>query len=94
MSFKPLADNVLIRVAGKESTTSLGVIRLDSSKEKPTRGEVVAVGSGTLVKDGTKYPIEVSEGDQVLFKEGAGVDVDIDGVSHLVVREYDILGII
>jgi len=64
------------------------------STEKPNHGEVISVGSGTLLKDGTKVPIEVSEGDKVLFKKDSGVPIDVDGEDYLVVREYEILGIL
>ena len=83
MGFKPLAENVLIRIAEVEKTSDHGIIMPNSKKEKPNYGEVLAVGSGTLVKDGTKFPIEVEVGDNVLFKKDAGVPVDVDGVEHL-----------
>ena len=94
MSFKPLADNVLIKVAQAEEKSALGIYVPDSAQEKPNNGEVIAVGSGTLVKDGTRYPVEVKEGDKVVFrKNNEGIQVDIDDEDHLVLREYDIIGI-
>lgn len=93
MSFKPLADNVQIKVAEAESKTSTGIYIPGDAKEK-NYGTVIAVGSGTLVKDGTKFPIEVKEGDTVLFRDNAGVKIEIDGESFLIIREFDILGIL
>jgi chaperonin GroES len=93
MSFKPLADNVLIQVSDAENESKYGIV-MPGEKEKPNKGVVVAIGSGTLVKDGTKFPIEAAEGDIVLFRKGEGTEVDIDGVDHIIVREYDILGIL
>ena len=94
MKFKPLADNVLVKVAEAESKTAAGIIIPTGSEQKPNYGEVLAVGSGTLVKDGTKFPIEVAVGDNVIFRKDAGVKLDIDGEEYLVVREYEILGIV
>jgi len=94
MNFKPLADNVLVKVAGAETKTESGIIIPAGSEEKPNYGDVVAVGSGTLIKDGTKFPIEVKVGDKVLFKKGSGVAIDADGEDYVVVREYEILGVL
>ena len=94
MSFKPLADNVLIKVAAAETKSASGFILPENQKKKQTTGEVIAIGSGTLVKDGTRFPIEVEVGQTVLFGEDAGIKLDIDGEDFLVMREYDILGIL
>ena len=94
MDFKPLADNVLVKVATSDETTDTGIILPGSAQQKKNYGVAVAIGSGTLVKDGTKFPIDVEVGDAVLFRDDAGVKVNLDGEEYLVVREYDILGII
>jgi chaperonin GroES len=94
MGFKPLADNVLIKVSDVETKTKSGLFIPGNASANPTDGVVVAVGSGTLVKDGSKFPIEVEVGQRVLFKENAGVIVNIDGEDHMVLREYDILGVL
>lgn len=94
MNFKPLADNVFVKVSEAESTTASGLIMPTGSQKKPNYGEVLAVGSGTLIKDGTRIPIEVKVGEKVLFKKGAGVPMESDGEDYIVIREYDILGIV
>ncbi|MDR2626595.1 MAG: co-chaperone GroES [Dysgonamonadaceae bacterium] len=89
MSIKPLADRVLIRPAAAEEKTVGGIIIPDSAKEKPLKGEVVAVGNGT--KD---EAIVVKSGDQVLYGKYAGTEIEVDGEKLLIMRQSDILGII
>lgn len=90
---KPLGDRVVIEPMDKEETTASGIVLPDTAKEKPQEGKVVAVGSGTL-KDGERIPVEVKEGDRVLFSKYAGTDVKYDGKDLLIMRENDILAII
>ena len=94
MSIKPLADRVLIEPAPAETKTVGGIIIPDTAKEKPSKGEVVAVGPGKHADDGKLVPMAVKVGDMVLFNKYAGTEVKIDGAEHLVMREDDILAII
>lgn len=90
---KPLGDRVLIEPMEKEETTSSGIVLPDSAKEKPQEGKVVAVGSGAL-KDGERVPLEVKEGDRIIFSKYAGTEVKYEGKDMLIMRESDILAII
>ncbi len=94
MSFKPLNDRVLIKRVDTEEKTAGGLFIPESAKEKPSKGEVIAVGSGRLLDNGTRVPLEVKKGDIVLFGKYAGTDIKIDGVEHLVMREEDILAVL
>ena len=94
MKIKPLQDLIIVIRFEDEDKTKGGIIIPDSAKEKPMEGEVIAVGSGKVLDNGTKQPLEVKEGDRILFGKYAGTEVKIDGVEHLIMREDDILGII
>jgi chaperonin GroES len=91
---RPLQDRVLIKREEEEKTSSGGIIIPDTAKEKPIRGEVIAVGNGKVCKDGTTRKLDVAVGDRVLFGKYGGTEVKIDGEDRLLVREDDILGII
>ena len=90
MSLKPLNDRVLVKRLESEERTASGLYIPDTAKEKPSKGEVVAVGPD----DGKLVPMAVKVGDMVLFNKYAGTEVKIDGAEHLVMREDDILAII
>ena len=95
MKITPLQDRVLIkRIEPDEEKTSGGIIIPDTAKEKPMEGKVIAVGKGRIKEDGTVIPLEVKEGDKVIFSKYAGTEVKIDGEEYLIMREDDILGII
>ena len=94
MSLKPLNDRVLVKRLESEERTASGLYIPDTAKEKPSKGEVVAVGPGKHADDGKLVPMAVKVGDMVLFNKYAGTEVKIDGVEHLVMREDDILAII
>ncbi len=89
MNIKPLGDRVLVKPAPAEEKTVSGIIIPDTAKEKPLKGEVLAVGKGT--KDEV---MEVSVGDQVLYGKYAGTELELDGVDYLIMRQSDILAII
>ena len=89
LSIKPLADRVLVEPAAAETKTSSGIIIPDSAKEKPQKGTIIAVGSGT--KDN---PITVSVGDSVLYGKYAGTELNHDGKDYLIMKESDILAIV
>jgi chaperonin GroES len=94
MNVKPLHDRVLIKRIEEEEKTKGGIIIPDTAKEKPIQGKVIAVGKGKVTEDGKVVPLEVKEGDRVLFGKYAGTEVKIDGEEHLIMREDDILAII
>ena len=94
MSLKPLNDRVLVKRLESEERTASGLYIPDTAKEKPSKGEVVAVGPGKHADDGQLVPMAVKVGDMVLFNKYAGTEVKIDGAEHLVMREDDILAII
>ena len=94
MKIKPLQDRIIVKRIEEEEKTKGGIIIPDSAKEKPMEGEVIAVGTGKVLDNGTKQTLDVKEGDRVLFGKYAGTEVKIDGVEHLIMREDDILGII
>ena len=91
---KPLGDRVIIRLLEKEEKTKSGIFLPDTAKEKPSEGEVVAVGAGRVYDNGQRVAPEVAVGDKVMFSKYAGTEVKIDGVDHLVISERDILAII
>lgn len=89
---RPLADRVLIQRVEEEEEKG-GIIIPDMAKEKPQEGWVVAVGPGRIAEDGQFQPLEVKEGDKVLFSKYAGTEITVNDEPHLVMREDDILGI-
>lgn len=94
MNLKPLSDRVLVKRLSSEEKTAGGLYIPDTAKEKPTKGEVVAVGPGKVADDGKRVAPTVKAGDMVLFNKYAGTQVELDGVEHLVMREDDILAVI
>jgi len=94
MSFRPLHDRVLVRRIDADEKTAGGIIIPDTAKEKPQRGEVIAVGAGSRTEDGKLTPLDVKVGDEVLFGKWSGTEVKIDGEDLLIMKESDILGII
>ena len=94
MKIRPLQDRIVVKRIEEEEKTKGGIIIPDSAKEKPMQGEVIAVGTGKILENGKKQPLEVKKGDRVLFSKYAGTDIKIDEVEHLIMREEDILGVI
>jgi chaperonin GroES len=94
MQLKPLNDRIIVKRTEEEQKTAGGIIIPDSAKEKPIRGEVLAVGSGKLMDDGTRRPLDVKEGNRVLFGKYAGTDIKVEGEELLIMREDDILAVI
>jgi chaperonin GroES len=93
MNVKPLQDRVILKRIDEAETVRGGIIIPDSAKEKQQEGEVVAVGSGKRLEDGTVLPLEVKEGDRVLFGKYSGTEIKLDGEEYLIVKEDEILGI-
>ena len=94
MSFRPLHDRVLVRRIDADEKTAGGIIIPDTAKEKPQRGEIIAVGAGTRTEDGKLVPLDVKVGDEVLFGKWSGTEVKIDGEDLLIMKESDILGVV
>ena len=94
MKFTPLQDRVVVRRIKEEEKTPGGIIIPDTAKEKPSEGEVIAVGPGARNDKGDIVPVEVKAGDRVLFGKWSGTEVKIDGQELLIMKEADIMGII
>lgn len=94
MSIRPLHDRVLVRRMEDETTTAGGIVIPDNAKEKPSRGEVLAVGNGKQLDNGEVRTLDVKAGDKVLFGKYAGNEVKVDGEELMIMREDDIMGII
>jgi chaperonin GroES len=93
-SIKPLQDRVIIRRIEEGEQIRGGIIIPDSAKEKPQEGEVIAVGAGKKLDNGERVPLDIKEGDRVLFGKYAGTEIKLDGDEYLIMREDDILGVI
>lgn len=91
---KPLGDRVVIRVLEQEEKTASGIFLPNTAKEKPSQGEVIAVGSGKLLDDGKRLALDVKVGDKIIFSKYAGTEVKFEGTDYLIVSERDILAII
>ncbi len=93
MKLKPLHDRVVVKAAESEDVTKGGIFLPDTAKEKPQRGEVIAVGPGKT-EDGKLVPPQVKKGDQVLYGKYSGTEVTVDDVEYLIIRESDIMAIL
>ncbi|OHB70987.1 MAG: co-chaperone GroES [Planctomycetes bacterium RBG_16_43_13] len=91
MKLKPLDDRVVVKPLEVEEKTAGGIVLPDTAKEKSTKGEVIAVGSGKLLDNGKRLPISVKVGDKVLYGKYGGADVKIDGVEYKILSESEIL---
>jgi chaperonin GroES len=94
MKFRPLHDRVVVRRIEAEEKSAGGIIIPDTAKEKPSQGEVIAVGPGGRDESRKLIPIDIKEGDRVLFGKWSGTEVKIDGEELLIMKESDIMGII
>jgi chaperonin GroES len=94
MAFRPLHDRVLVRRIEADTKTAGGIIIPDSAQEKPSEGEVIAVGEGVRDDDGERIALDVKVGDRILFGKWGGTEVKIDGEDLLIMKESDIMGII
>ena len=93
MKFKPLKDRVLVKYSDEPEKSAGGIFIPETAKEKPQRGEIIAVGSGKITDDGKVQAMEVKVGDIVLFEKYSGSKINMDNVEYLIIREDDILGI-
>jgi len=93
-SIKPLGDKVIVQRSEAEATTAGGIVLPDSAKEKPKKGTVKAVGTGKLLDNGERAPMQVKVGDEVLFTTYGGTEVEVNNEEFVILDENDILGII
>ncbi len=93
LGVRPLHDRLLVRRMTEDEKTAGGIIIPDSAKEKPQRGKVVAAGKGRVTEDGKVLPLDVKEGDNVLFSKYSGTELKLDGQDYLMIREEDVLGV-
>ena len=91
---RPLGDRVLVKAMAREDITKSGIVLPDTAKEKPSEAEVVAVGTGKTLENGTKVALDVKAGDKVIFSKYGGTEVKFDGIDYLILSERDILAIV
>ena len=91
MKLKPLGDRLIVQAMEEEETTASGIVLPDTAKEKPQKGKVIAVGEGAWDEDGERRPLDVSEGDEVLYSKYGGTEIKVEGDDLLVLRESDVL---
>ena len=94
MKLKPLGDRIVVKVLEREEKTKGGLFLPDTAKEKPTEGEVIAVGTGKILDNGQKQPVEVKVGDRIIFSKYAGTEVKVDGEDLVIFSERDVLAIV
>jgi chaperonin GroES len=94
MKFRPLHDRVVVKRIDAEARSAGGIIIPDTAQEKPSQGEVIAVGPGGRDETGKLIPIDVKTGDRILFGKWSGTEVKIDGIEYLIMKESDVMGVI
>jgi len=94
MKFRPLHDRVVVKRIDAEEKSAGGIIIPDSAREKPSQGEIIAVGPGGRDEAGKLVPLDVQVGNRVLFGKWSGTEVKIDGVEYLIIKESDIMGVL
>ena len=94
MKFKPLGARALVKMVEREEKTASGIVLPDTAKEKPQMAEVVAVGEGKLSDDGERVPVEVSEGDRIVFAKYSGTEIKLDDQEYMILDADDILGVV
>jgi len=92
--FTPLHDRILVRRVEEAETTRGGIIIPDSAKDKPQEGEVISVGKGKINEEGKIRPLDVKEGDRILFGKYSGTEIKLDGEDYVIMREEEVLGVI
>ena len=91
---RPLHDRLLVKRIEEKETVKGGIIIPDTAKEKPQEGEVLAVGNGKVLENGTKIPLDVKVGDKILFGKYSGTDIKVDGEEVLILREDEVLAVV
>jgi chaperonin GroES len=94
VKIRPLHDRVIVRRLEEERKTAGGIVIPDTAKEKPVQGEVIAVGKGKILEDGSVRPLDVKPGDKILFGKYSGTEVKVGNEELLVMREEDIMGVV
>ncbi len=94
MKIRPLHDRILIKRVAEEESVRGGIIIPDTAKEKPQEGEVVAIGNGKLLENGQRVPLDVKEGERILFGKYAGSEIKLEGEDYLILREDEVLGVL
>jgi chaperonin GroES len=94
MNIKPIGDRIVVKPLEAEEITKGGIILPDSAKEKPQKGKVVAIGTGKILENGTRVPVEVKEGDTIIYSKYGGTEVKFEGEEYLIVSERDILAVL
>jgi len=94
MNIRPLYDRIVVKRIEEQETTRSGIVIPDSAKEKPHEGEVMAIGNGKRLDDGTMAALDIHVGDRILFGKYSGNDIKLDGVEYIIMREDDVLGIL
>jgi chaperonin GroES len=94
MKFRPLHDRVVVKRIDAEEKSAGGIIIPDTAKEKPSQGEIIAVGPGGRDESGKLVPLDVQVGNRILFGKWSGTEVKIDGVEYLIMKESDIMGVL
>lgn len=91
---KPLGDRVVVKRIEEEPKTKGGIVLPDTAKEKPQKGKVIAVGTGRILENGQRVPLEVKEGDIVVFAKYGGTEIEIDGEEYVILSERDLLAVL
>jgi len=91
---RPLQDRIIVERLAPEEKSSGGIILPDNAQERPQRGRVLSVGKGKVREDGTVQPLDIKEGDEILFGKYSGTEVKVEGVDLLIMREDDVLGVV
>ena len=94
MALKPLGDRIVVRQLEAQEKTKSGLVLPDTAKEKPQEAKVIAIGTGRLLDDGVVKPLEIKNGDRVLYGKYSGTEVSIQGEDYLILREEDVLAIV
>ncbi|ALG84174.1 co-chaperone GroES [Gordonia phthalatica] len=94
VNIKPLEDKILVQAVEAETTTASGLVIPDSAKEKPQEGKVIAVGEGRVTDQGTRIPVDVQEGDVVIYSKYGGTEVKYEGQEYLILSARDILAVV
>ena len=94
MKLKPLGDRLIVKPVEGEETTASGLVLPETAKEKPQKGKVIAVGAGRVLENGQRVPLEVKEGDIVVFAKYGGTEIEIDGEEYVILSERDLLAVL
>src|ERR1700747_123565 len=94
MNIRPLYDRIVVKRIEEQESTRNGIVIPDSAKEKPHEGEVMAVGKGKRLDDGTMVDLDIKTGDRILFGKYSGNEIKLEGVEYIIMREDDVLGVL